>query len=107
MPEIIYTAVDGTSVRIQADEGDTVMSAAVKNGVPGIMGECGGNTSCATCHVYIAREFLPQLSPPGDMEVDLLELAVSDPQDNSRLGCQVPLVDELDGIEVMLPETQP
>ena len=107
MPEITYTAVDGSSVTIEAGPGDTIMSAAVRNGVPGIIGDCGGNASCATCHVFVDRSFLDRLPPTGDMEEDLLDLAVTERHDNSRLGCQIPLTAELDGIGVETPETQP
>lgn len=107
MPKVVYVGNDGVDRTIDAMVGETVMSAALNNGVPGIIGECGGNNSCATCHVWVREEFRELVGPPGDLEADLLDLGVSDPRDSSRLGCQIKLVDELDGLTVDVPPTQP
>lgn len=102
MPKVVYVGVDGVGRAVDASAGETLMSAAVRAGIPGIVGECGGNASCATCHVWIHDEFRDLVgSPePGELEDDLLDLGVSDRTDGSRLGCQVPLTDELDGLTV-------
>lgn len=83
------------------------MAAAVRDGVPGIIGECGGNCSCGTCHVWVRPEFADLVGGPGDLEEDLLDLGVSDRREHSRLGCQIKLTDELDGLTVDVPPTQP
>jgi 2Fe-2S ferredoxin len=83
------------------------MAAAVRSGVPGIVGECGGNASCATCHVWVRQEYWEAVGEPGDLEADLIELGVSEPRATSRLSCQIRLSDELDGLVVDVPETQP
>ena len=82
-------------------------ATAVKNGVPGIVGECGGNTSCATCHVWVREEFWPLVGEPGEMEEDLLDMGVSERRATSRLSCQVAVDDSLDGLTVDIPESQP
>ena len=107
MPKVIYVGDDGAEYAVDAVVGESVMAAAVKNGVPGIVGECGGNASCATCHVWVREEFGPAVGPPGDMEEDLLDLAVSERRDGSRLSCQIPVSPELDGLTVDVPPVQP
>lgn len=107
MPKVTYVAVDGTHRTIDATVGDSVMATAVKNGVPGIVGECGGNCSCATCHVYVHEEFVPLVGPPGDLEDDMLDLGVSDRRATSRLSCQIRVTEALDGLTVHTPAEQP
>ena len=107
MPKVIFVHNDGSQRVIDAGLGDTVMATAVRNGVPGIVGECGGNRSCATCHVYVDAAFMPLVGPPGDLEDDMLDLGVSDRRDNSRLSCQIVLDERLEGISVTTPEDQP
>lgn len=106
MPKVVYITIDGTSRTIDAQVGESVMAAAVRNGVPGIIGECGGNCSCATCHVYVDDEFAAGTGAVGDMEDDLLDLGVADRRDSSRLACQIRLTEDLDGLTVRIPEEQ-
>jgi 2Fe-2S ferredoxin len=107
VPKVVYVNADGNQTVIDAQAGESVMTAAVRNGVPGIVGECGGNNSCATCHVWVREEFADLVGGPGDLEDDLLDLGVSDRRDCSRLGCQIELTDELDGLTVDVPADQP
>ncbi len=106
MPKVTYVAEDGQEHAVAAVVGDSVMATAVKNGVPGIVGECGGNASCATCHVWVREEFLPLVGTPGETEEDLLDLGVSDRRDTSRLSCQIAVIDALDGLTVDVPPDQ-
>lgn len=107
LPKVIYVGDAGQEKVVDAAVGETVMSAAVKNGVAGIIGECGGNASCATCHVWVRDQFLPLVGAPGDIEEDLLDMGVADRRDGSRLGCQITLNEELDGLTVDVPPAQP
>lgn len=107
MPKVIFVALDGSRRTIDAAVGDSVMATAVRNGVPGIVGECGGNLSCATCHVYVDEEFMALVGAPGDLEDDMLDLGVSDRRSTSRLSCQIKVTEALDGISVDVPEEQP
>src|SRR3712207_4349270 len=95
VPKVVYVGGSGREHAVDAAVGESVMAAAVKNGVPGIVGEGGGNASCATCHVWVREEFAHLLGAPDAMEEDLLEMAVTDRRDGSRLGCQIPVVPEL------------
>jgi ferredoxin, 2Fe-2S len=100
VPKVTYVGLDGQEQTVEAVGGESVMATAVKNGVPGIIGECGGNASCATCHVWVRDEFLPLVGEPNDTEEDLLEMGVSDRREGSRLSCQIKMSDELDGLTV-------
>ncbi|SDM37647.1 2Fe-2S iron-sulfur cluster-binding protein [Nonomuraea jiangxiensis] len=106
MPKVVYVSTEGDERVVEAADGETVMSAAVRNGVPGIIGECGGNNSCATCHVWVRGDFADRVGGPGDLEDDLLDLGVEDRRPTSRLGCQVELTGDLDGLVVEVPPTQ-
>jgi 2Fe-2S ferredoxin len=100
VPTVIYVDTTGQEHAIEAVDGESVMATAVKNGVPGIIGECGGNASCATCHVWVRDEFVPLVGEPNDTEEDLLEMGVSDRREGSRLSCQIKMSDDLDGLTV-------
>ena len=107
MPKVTYVGLDGQEQTVEAVDGESVMATAVKNGIPGIIGECGGNASCATCHVWVREEFADLVGEPNELEEDLLEMAVSERRDGSRLGCQIPVSPELDGLTVDVPPQQP
>jgi 2Fe-2S ferredoxin len=106
MPKVIFIALDGTERVVDASVGESVMSAAVRNGIPGIIGECGGNCSCATCHVYVGEDFSAKVGAAGDMEDDLLDLGVSERRETSRLSCQIKVTEDLHGLAVNVPEEQ-
>ena len=105
MPTIHYIDPTGKKHSVEAESGQTLMEVAIKNLVPGIVAECGGACSCATCHVYVDEEWRAKTGEPGEMEEDMLDFAI-DPQDNSRLSCQITLTDEMDGLTVRVPERQ-
>jgi 2Fe-2S ferredoxin len=107
VPKVTFVAIDGSRRTIDATDGDSVMATAVRNGIPGIVGECGGNCSCATCHVYVEEDFSTLVGPPNDLEDDMLDLAVSDRRATSRLSCQIKLTEALDGLTVETPQEQP
>ena len=106
MPSITYISNSGETRTITIDAGTTIMQAAVRNGVPGIVGDCGGECQCATCHVYVDEKFLGLLKPAAEDEDAMLALTASERKDNSRLACQIALTDKLDGIVVTTPPIQ-
>ncbi len=106
MPKVVYVDATGVEQAIDGTAGDSVMATAVRNGVAGIVGECGGNASCATCHVWVREEFRDAVGPAYDLEDDLLDLAVADRRAGSRLSCQIELSDDLDGLTVDVPPEQ-
>lgn len=106
MPTLKIINANGTEHVVDAEEGASVMQAALTNGIPGIDAECGGAASCATCHVYVDDAWVARCGPPGDDENDMLDCAASERLPNSRLSCQIDMTAELDGLIVRTPETQ-
>ena len=106
MPTVKYIQLDGVEHAVEAGTGVSVMQAAITNGVPGILAECGGAASCATCHVYVDDAWVERCGRPGDDESEMLECTASQRRPNSRLCCQIELSDELHGLIVYTPETQ-
>lgn len=105
MPIVVFTDPAGQSHTVEAPVGRSLMQVALDHAVPGLLGDCGGACSCATCHGYVAPEFLAHLPPRSETEVFMLE-GVPDRRDNSRLCCQIRMRPELDGIRVQLPDEQ-
>lgn len=105
MPLITFVNADGSSKEVEAKVGDSVMQAAVDNGVDAIVAECGGACSCATCHCYIDAAWKDKFPAADDMEEAMLE-CVLEPQDSSRLSCQLTVREEHDGLIVNLPADQ-
>ncbi|MBV9838820.1 MAG: 2Fe-2S iron-sulfur cluster binding domain-containing protein [Solirubrobacterales bacterium] len=106
MPKVIYQSPDGARTEIDAPVGATVRNLALANGVDGIVGECGGELMCASCHVYVDEQFLERLPPVQEEEDEMLESTACERLSNSRLSCQIKMTDELDGLLVRLPEEQ-
>lgn len=106
MPTITYVQPDGTKQDLDVPAGKRIMQAAIGAGIDGIVAECGGQAMCATCHVYVDSAWADRLPPVGDDEDEMLEDTVCERTSESRLSCQLPVTDELDGLVVRLPETQ-
>jgi len=107
LPKIIFHHAGGTTDIVEADAGVSVMRAAVQNGVVGIVGECGGQAMCATCHVLVRDPYVSELPPIGEDEEEMLDCTAS-PRDGrrSRLGCQLTLGVDLQEVEVDVPGSQ-
>ncbi len=105
MPKITYIEHNGTEHVVDVAEGMTVMEGAVKNMIPGIEADCGGACACSTCHVYVDPAWADKLPQKEAMEEDMLDFAY-EPQDNSRLTCQIKVTGEVDGLVVRMPEKQ-
>ena len=105
MTKIKYIEFNGEEHEVDVQNGLTVMEGAVKNKIPGIDADCGGACACATCHVYVQKEWLSKLPSKEDTEEDMLDFAF-EVKENSRLSCQLTVTDELDGLVVDLPEKQ-
>lgn len=106
MPTITYHQPDGRTSTLTVDDGTSVMRAAVTNGVPGIVGECGGQAMCATCHVHVRPGHDDALPPVGEDEEEMLECTTEERTDRSRLGCQLVLGGALQELDVDVPESQ-
>lgn len=98
MAEVTFITQDGTKIVAKGTEG-SLMNLAVQHNVGGIDGDCGGVCSCATCHVHIEPEFMDRVGPAGELENDMLEFD-DHTTEYSRLSCQIPVSDALDGLVV-------
>lgn len=103
MTQVTFTQADGVQVTVEANNGEHLMKLALDNGVAGITGACGGSCMCATCHVTV-DEVNGTLAAPGEMEAEILDMEVDDPQENSRLCCQVFVADDIESISVTVQE---
>lgn len=106
MPNITYVDSSGVPQVIEAEEGSSVMRTAILGGIEGIVAECGGEASCATCHVYVDESWADRTGEPNLDEEDMLEFTESERTVNSRLSCQIEVSQELDGLIVTIPEEQ-
>ncbi len=99
-----WKLVDGREITLDVPEGQSLMEAATQRGVPGIIGECGGSMSCATCHVVVDPVWAIRTGEPGPFEEDMLDITEAERQPTSRLSCQLKMSTELDGIVVNVLE---
>jgi len=102
MPKMTFIEPDGNRVEVDAPLGLSVLEIAHRNDID-IEGACGGSLACSTCHVIVDREWFGRLDEPTEEEEDMLDLAFGLTR-TSRLGCQIIMTEELDGLTVTLPE---
>ena len=105
MTKITFVTPSGERIETEAENGSTVMETAIINGIPGIVAECGGACTCATCHVYVDDGWTETVGGPSMMEEDMLDFAYA-VKPTSRLSCQIKVKDALDGLVVHVPERQ-
>jgi 2Fe-2S ferredoxin len=91
--------------QVDAKAGLTLMEVAVDNNIAGIVAECGGACACATCHAYIDEAWLDKLPAMDDMEDAMLDSAL-DRRPNSRLSCQIEIIDDLDGLTLTVADNE-
>jgi 2Fe-2S ferredoxin len=94
---------DGTTITATIPQGQTLMEAARANGVPAILGDCGGNMSCATCHVVVDPEWIDRTGLAEGFEADMLDVTDAPRQPHSRLSCQISMTADLDGLVLYIP----
>lgn len=99
MPRITFQPMNKT---VEVENGVSLLEAAHRNGIP-LEGACEGSLACSTCHVVVAPAWFDRLEPASDEEDDQLDKAWGLTA-TSRLGCQIIMNDELDGLEVTIPE---
>lgn len=105
MPTVVFIEHTGAVHQVEAPLNKSLMQVALDNAVPGILGDCGGSCSCATCHGYVDEPWAAQLPPRSESEAFMLD-GVPELRDNSRLCCQLRMTPELDGLTIRLPEEQ-
>lgn len=105
MVQITYLAQDGRETSVNARDGQSVMEAAVKNDVPGIVGECGGNCACGTCRVHVPESWRERTGEASPAELEMLEFGGFE-KAGIRLSCQIRISGDLDGLVVHTPDSQ-
>ena len=105
MPKITYIEHSGKSHVVEVPNELSVMEGAVQNNIPGITADCGGACACATCHVYVDEKWFDKLPKKESAEEDMLDMA-HEPNKFSRLGCQITVTSDLDGLVVKMPSKQ-
>ena len=105
MARITYINYEGERLTVEVADGLTVMEGAVRNGVSGIDGNCGGACACATCHVFVDGAWAAKLGEKSEMERSMLEFA-TDTSPNSRLSCQIAVGPRTDGLIACMPRSQ-
>jgi 2Fe-2S ferredoxin len=106
MARIKFEQGDGSEERLEASSESTVMSVAVRDGIAGINGECGGCLDRATCHVYVDESQSPVLPAPSDDEIELLSVVSAQQGPNSRLGCPLKIPSSINELVIYVPERQ-
>ncbi len=106
MPEIVFVDAWGTRTVVDDAAAPTVMRLAVDNNVPGVVGQCGGNMFCGTCHVILEEAAWQAAGPPHAEEEEMLAF-LDARQERSRLGCQVPAASLPAGAVLHTPDDQP
>ncbi|MGJ5176118.1 2Fe-2S iron-sulfur cluster-binding protein [Bradyrhizobium oligotrophicum] len=106
MTTITFIHPDNRSQTVEAEDGASVMLAALTHGVDGIVAECGGNAVCATCHVYVDEAWTSKLDPVTDDEDALLDGTAAERLPNSRLSCQLKVQPALAGLVIRIPDRQ-
>ena len=105
MPKITYIEHNGKTHKVEVPNELSVMEGAIQNNIPGIDADCGGACACATCHVYVDEKWFNKLPNKSEAEQDMLDMAI-EPNKFSRLGCQITVNDDLDGMVVKMPSKQ-
>jgi len=103
MTQIVFELPDGECRTIDAEDGESLMEAARREDLPGILAECGGSCACATCHVYIEDRFRAEVEPLEDFESDMLDGTLAERRSESRLSCQIRVKPALAGMVVRIP----
>ena len=105
MPTITFIEHDGTKHEVEAELGATVMETAMRHDIGGIVAECGGSCTCATCLVHVDDAWSPIVGKPSEEEDQMLDSAF-EVKPTSRLACQIKVTDALDGLIVYTPAYQ-
>lgn len=106
MARVTFTDPLGNATVAEIREGWSLMQGARAAGIEGIVAECGGACSCATCHCYVDEAWLARIPAPSAEELQMLANVADERRPNSRLSCQVKIGAELDGLRVSLPARQ-
>jgi len=100
---VTWELPDGATITADVAEGTNLMEAAVAAGVPRVLGDCGGNLACATCHVHVATDWQAATGSPGEFEDAMLDATEAPRSPTSRLSCQIIASAALNGLVLCVP----
>ena len=103
MTRILFIQPDGRQQPADAKPGQSVMQAAIGAMVPGIVADCGGACTCATCHGYVDDAWVARVPPASPDEVEMIDAGCLHTQPNSRLTCQIKVTAEMEGLVIRIP----
>lgn len=103
MTKITFTDTQGKDTVVDAEDGESLMQAGLNNNIEGIIADCGGHCSCATCHVYVDAEFMDVVGGPDELEESMLDFK-DNRTEGSRLSCQIQVTPELEGMHVTVAD---
>jgi 2Fe-2S ferredoxin len=106
MPRVIYLHPDGERSEVEVPNGQSLMLAATAHDLAGIVGDCGGVMSCATCHVIVDDAFAALLPPVSETESQMLDYTAAPREPGSRLSCQIVMGEALAGLTVRIADPQ-
>ena len=102
--KVTWELADGTEIEADVAAGTTLQDAALAANVPHILGDCGGNLSCATCHVVVPEAWAAAVGGPEPTEDFMLDITAAPREATSRLSCQIEMSAALDGLRLRVPE---
>lgn len=103
MTRILFIQPDGREQPAEAKPGQSVMQAAIGAMVPGIVADCGGACTCATCHGYVDDAWVGRVPPASADEAEMIDAGCLHTQPNSRLTCQIKVTAEMEGLVIHIP----
>ena len=106
MVRISFVTPSGETTSVEVETGISVMEAATRNDIEGIIGDCGGACSCATCHVYVDENWADGTGAVSFVEEPMLDFVAAERKPTSRLCCQIQVTEALDGLRIHIPENQ-
>ena len=102
--KVTWELADGSEIEADVAAGTTLKDAALAANVPNILGDCGGNLSCATCHVVVTDPWVAAVGGPETTEDFMLDVTAAPREEHSRLSCQIEMTEALDGLRLRVPE---
>ena len=102
MPKVKFIEANGSITEVDAQVGMTLLEVTRQSGID-LEGACEGSLACSTCHVIVDSDWYDRLTPPSGDEDDMLDLAFGLTK-TSRLGCQITMTEDLDGLTVSIPD---
>jgi 2Fe-2S ferredoxin len=106
MPKVTFINPDESRIELDIPVGTSLMRAATAHGIDGIVGDCGGGLTCATCHVLVEDDYLDRMPPVLPNEDQMLDFTAMGRSPCSRLSCQLVVTEEMDGLTVRIADPQ-